>query len=80
MFNDLSINRYKYKIELVTTKDCKDFVDTVSSSNKKVYLSDAKDYRVSASSFLGALTSMEWSEVYAECDEDCYTLIKKWVK
>lgn len=72
--------KYKYKIELITVEDCKNFVAAVNTSNKNVVLTNGKDYKVSAKSFLGALASMEWDSLYAESDEDCYMIVEKWTK
>lgn len=71
---------FKFKIELVTVEDCKSFVDTVTASQKNVVLTNGKGYKISAKSFLGALASMEWDNLYAECNEDCYMVVKKWIR
>lgn len=71
---------YKYKIELVGLTDCKDFVDTVEKSGKKVKLTDGNGYCVSASSLLGALAALEWGNLYAESEDSLFNLIDRWVR
>lgn len=70
----------KYRIELVTMTDCNQFVEAVSHVKGNVILEDGRGYRVSAKSFVGALASTEWDNLYCISDTDIYTAISKWVK
>ena len=68
----------KVKIELNTMTDVNEFVRLVSAVSAPVHLvSDA--LRVSAKSLLGAIYTMEWEEVWCECEIDIYNRIEKFV-
>lgn len=67
----------KYRINLVTTTDCHDFVKSVTECPHDVYLTDGGGFRVSGKSFLGALASVEWGELYCESEGDIYRYIQK---
>lgn len=68
----------KVKIELNTMTDVNEFVKLVSTVSAPVHLvSDG--LRVSAKSLLGAIYTMEWEEIWCECDTDIYNKIEKFV-
>lgn len=67
----------KYQINLVTTKDCQDFVSAVTGCPHDVFLTDGNGFRVSGKSFLGALASVEWNSLYCESTGDIYRYIEK---
>lgn len=67
------------KINLVTMTDIQRFVDTVSSVEEDVTLKDNAGHCVSAKSLIGAIYSMEWSEVYCYCEKDIESLILEWI-
>jgi hypothetical protein len=66
------------KIELVTMSDVIAFVNIATSIKEPVYLV-GEDFKVSAKSLLGVRYSMEWSEIWCECEKDIYTKIEKFV-
>lgn len=66
------------KIELVTMSDVIAFVNIANSIKEPVYLV-GEDFKVSAKSLLGVRYSMEWNEVWCECEKDIYTKIEKFV-
>lgn len=68
----------KVKIDLETMSDVTRFVAITSQVGVPVYLT-SDNFRVSAKSLLGALCSMEWDDVWCECEEDIYTKIEKFV-
>ena len=68
----------KVRIELNTMTDVNEFVGVVSSVSVPVHLT-SNDFRVSAKSLLGAIYTMEWQEVWCECEVDIYNKIKKFV-
>ena len=69
----------KYKIELVTTRDCQEFIHNLTRAQKKADLIDGKGYRVSANSMLGALAALEWDSLFVVSEDDIYEEVKKWV-
>jgi hypothetical protein len=69
----------RVKVELVTNKDAVEFVNIATQISEPVYLVD-ENFRVSAKSLLGALCSMEWNELWCECERDIYTKIEKFVR
>ena len=66
------------KIELVTLGDIKSFVNIATKIKEPVYLV-GENFRVSAKSLLGVTYSMEWDEVWCECEKDIYSKIKQYV-
>ena len=59
--------------------DVINFVNIATSIKEPVYLV-GEDFKVSAKSLLGARYSMEWSEIWCECEKDIYALIAKFAK
>ena len=68
----------KVRIELDTLSDVREFVTIATSIPAPVHLV-SDNFRVSAKSLLGAMYTMEWAEVWCECDEDIYNKIEKFV-
>ena len=69
----------KAKIRLDTTSDIRGFVNAVGGVLFPIYLTDGNNLTVSAKSILGAMYTMEWSDVYCTCDQDIYRLIQKYI-
>lgn len=70
----------KLKINLDTMSSISKFVDICSRIERPVYLTDENgDFKVSAKSLLGALYTMEWSDVWCICDTDIYQKIQQFV-
>lgn len=70
----------KVKVRLDTLSDIRNFVNAVSKvDNTKVHLTDGNNFMVSAKSILGAMYTMEWSEVYCTCEKDIYSVIRAFV-
>lgn len=72
----------KVKIELNTLTDIREFVDIVSDPEIQgdIKLTDGNSYTTNARSLLGAMASVEWSELYCVSDEDIYTKIQKFAR
>jgi hypothetical protein len=68
----------KVKIALETMSDVTNFVAITSMVDVPVH-STHNDFRVSAKSLLGAIYTMEWDEVWCECEKDIYQSIEKFV-
>ena len=68
----------RVRVELDTMTDVIQFVNIATSIKEPVYLV-GEDFKVSAKSLLGARYSMEWSEIWCECERDIYTKIEKFV-
>ena len=68
----------KVKISLDTMSSVSQFVSITSAIEHPVYLTSGH-FRVSAKSLLGALCSMEWDDIWCECEEDIYTKIAQFV-
>ena len=68
----------KARVELVTMEDAANMVKIASQVKEPVYLV-GEGFRVSAKSLLGALCSMEWNELWCECEKDIYSKIEKFV-
>lgn len=69
----------RIKIRLDTMSDINAFVGDMTRSNAKAYLTDKdRNFIVSAKSMLGAVYSMEWDEVWCECDDNVYHVVSKY--
>ena len=68
----------RVKVELETMNDVTQFVAIATQVAEPVHLV-GNDFRVSAKSLLGALYTMEWDDVWCECERDIYTKIEKFV-
>ena len=69
----------RIKIRLDTMSDVNSFVNDMTKSGAKVYLTDKnRDFIVSAKSLLGAVYSMEWDEIWCESAENIYHLVSKY--
>lgn len=69
----------KVKIRLETLSDIREFVSTATSIDACIHLTDGNRLTVSAKSILGAMYSMEWSDIYCTSDKDIYMAIRKFV-
>ena len=69
----------RQRVRLDTMTDINKFVEVVSRIDDRVFLEDNTGYKVSAKSLLGALVSMEWTEVYCYCDKDISGSILPWI-
>jgi hypothetical protein len=68
----------KVKVYLETMNDVTQFVAIATQVDVPVYLV-GNDFRVSAKSLLGALYTMEWEDVWCECEKDIYSKIEQFV-
>jgi hypothetical protein len=68
----------KVKVYLETMNDVAQFVAIATQVDAPVYLV-GNDFRVSAKSLLGALYTMEWEDVWCECEKDIYSKIEQFV-
>ena len=69
----------RVKIRLDTMKDINEFIKKTTSIPEKVSLEDNEGHCVSAKSLIGALYTLEWSEIYCNCDKDISGEILKWI-
>lgn len=69
----------KAKINIDTLSKINSFVAICSKLDCKVDLVDGNGYRVSGKSLMGAVATMEWGNVYAECERDIYAEIREFV-
>lgn len=58
------------KIRLDTMSDVNKFISAMSNLNEKVWLEDGEGCRVSATSLLGAIYSLEWDNIYCYSEKD----------
>lgn len=69
----------RQQIRLDTMSDVQNFVKVASRIEEKVILEDNEGHRVSATSILGALYSMEWAHIYCQCEKDISGMILPWI-
>ena len=65
------------KIRLDTMKDINQFVTICTAVTVPVHITDGAGLRVSAKSILGVMYSMEFEDVWCECEEDIYSQIER---
>jgi hypothetical protein len=69
----------KVKINIDTLSKINAFVSICSRLDCRVNLIDGDGYRVSAKSLIGAVATMDWSQVFVECDKDIYSYITDFI-
>jgi len=67
------------KINIDTLSKINAFVGICSTLDCRVDLTDGSGYRVSANSLLGAIATMDWSQVFVESEKDIYSHIQRFV-
>ena len=68
----------KVEVRLDTLTDILEFVRAVTPVPVPVYLT-SDGLKVSAKSLLGARYTLEWAEIWCECERDIYHLIDRFV-
>ena len=69
----------RVKVNIDTLSRITDFVNICSQLDCDVYLIDGKRCCVSAKSLMGAVATMDWSDVLVECEQDIYTHIQDFI-
>jgi len=69
----------KAKINIDTLSAIHKFVNICTTKNYPIHLTDGDMYTVSAKSVLGAIATMDWSEVYVSCEHDIYSDIREFL-
>ena len=67
------------KINIDTLSKINAFVDICSKLDCKVNLVDGSGYCVSAKSLVGAMATMDWNQVFIECEKDIYSYIRDFI-
>ena len=67
------------KVNLDTMSKINAFVGICSRLDCKVDLIDGNGYRVSAKSLVGALATMDWNQVFIECEKDIYAYVQEFL-
>ena len=65
----------KVKIQLDTLSDVRRLVAAATQVPVPVYITDGAGLKVSAKSLMGALYSIEFDELWCECEMDIFHLI-----
>ena len=69
----------KERVNLDTMSKINAFVAICSKLDCKVDLIDGTGYRTSAKSLMGVLASMDWSQVFIECEKDIYAYVQEFL-
>lgn len=69
----------KEKVNLDTMGKINAFVAVCSRLDCKVDLIDGNGYRVSGKSLVGALATMDWNQVFIECERDIYAYVQEFL-
>lgn len=67
------------KINIDTLSKINKFVSICSRFDGQIYLVDGARCCVSAKSLIGAIATMDWTEVHVESEKDIYTDIKEFI-
>ena len=70
--------KFRAKVRLDTRTDILRFVERVCSVSVPVFLTSGV-YCVSGKSLLGAIYTLEWDNLWCECEEDIYHLIEDFI-
>ena len=69
----------KERVNLDTMSKINAFVAVCSRLDCKVDLIDGNGYRVSGQSLVGALATMDWNQVFIECEKDIYAYVQEFL-
>jgi hypothetical protein len=67
------------KIRLDSMKDITQFVALCAKVPVPVHITDGAGLRISAKSVLGVMYSMEFAEIWCECEKDIYNEIEHFI-
>ena len=70
--------KFRAKVRLDTQTDIANFVNRVTSVSVPVFLTSGA-YCVSGKSLLGAIYTLEWENLWCECEQDIYHLITDFI-
>lgn len=70
--------KFRAKVRLDTKTDIINFVERVTSVSVPVFLTSGA-YCVSGKSLLGAIYTLEWDDLWCECEHDIYHLIMDFI-
>ena len=70
--------KFRAKVRLDTKTDIINFVKRVTSVSVPVFLTSGA-YCVSGKSLLGAIYTLEWDDLWCECEHDIYHLINDFI-
>lgn len=70
---------HKTPIRLDTVTDVKKFVEIAEGIAFPIMVKDNSGHCVSGKSLMGMLYSLEWSEIYYECDVDIYNKMQQFI-
>lgn len=65
----------KAKIHLDTLTEVRRFVEAACAIPVPVHITDGRGLRVSAKSMMGAIYSLEFDELWCECEQDIFHII-----
>ena len=70
---------FKYKIELDTMANIQKFVNIATKLKGDIKLVDDNGYCVNGKSLLGAISTIEWDDLYCISDRDIAREIKEFI-
>jgi hypothetical protein len=69
----------KVQLRLDTISDVQNFTKICETIQTPIYIKDNANHCVSGKSMMGMLYSLEWKEIWCECETDIYSKIKDFV-
>lgn len=74
------MGKHCYKIQLDTMSDVRKFIEkTAMIEDAHLTLSDGDNYSINASSIMGVLYSLEWSNLYLYSDVEVYSVFADFI-
>ena len=70
--------KFRARVNLDTHRDIERFVHLVSGLPCSVYLTSGP-LCVSGKSILGAIYTLEWDDLWCECEKDIYHIIREFI-
>ncbi len=70
----------KAKINIDTLSKINSFVNICARLDGKIDLVDGSGYCVSAKSLVGAIATMDWTQVFVESEKDIYLHIQDFIE
>ena len=78
---NLTSTMHRYKIELVTASDIRDFVNAAGTCKGKVMICCNDDYCINDKSLLGVMVAkkMQWNDLYLLMENDDYSKFERFI-
>ena len=72
---------HRYKVEIETLADVRDFVNTATTCKGKLFLESGDKLKINAKSLLGVIIAkkLNWDNITLVAEEDCYIKFARFI-